>query len=122
LEEFFQLVHNPVRPFPRLALDRLDLQSHFLDDVSADEPANAVVLPVGRLRDLGKSGAILALHQFQYLLRLTSGSGGAFGFGRFRRLLRLNRFVVGFRLLRVGYSPLLAVSMLNWEPGVYPVG
>jgi hypothetical protein len=42
---------------PRLALRRLDLQAQPLGHMPADEPPNAVVLPVGRLGDLREVGA-----------------------------------------------------------------
>ena len=73
LEEFFQLAHNPVRSLPRLALRRFDLQPQLLGNVSADKSANAVILPIGRLGDLGKRRAFFALHQFQDLLGLAAG-------------------------------------------------
>ena len=57
-----RLYQNPVGPLPRLALRRFDLESHFLDHVPADETADAVVLPVGCLRDFPEDRALLALH------------------------------------------------------------
>src|SRR5688572_17821700 len=83
------LVHNSVSPFPRLAFRRLDFQAELLGHMSADEPANAVVLPVGRLRDLCQCRAFLALHEFQDLLGLAAGSG-AFRLGCLRDLLGLS--------------------------------
>jgi len=44
--------------------------------VPADKSANAVILPVGCLRDLRERRSFFPLHQLQNLLRLTAGSGG----------------------------------------------
>ena len=53
------LSHDPVSPFARLALRRLDLQLHLLSDLRAEESPDAVVLPVGRFRDLGNRRALV---------------------------------------------------------------
>ena len=60
---------------PRLAPGRFHIESHFLDDVSANEPANAVILPVGRLGNFRQGCALLAAYQLQDDRRFASGSG-----------------------------------------------
>ena len=47
------LRQDPVRPLPRFALRGLHLQPQLFDDVPANKPANAVVLPVGRFCNRG---------------------------------------------------------------------
>lgn len=46
---------------------RGDVEPHFLADRTAEEPAYAVLLPAGRLHDLGQSRALLPAQEFQDL-------------------------------------------------------
>jgi len=92
--------NDSVGPFPRFRPRGFDL-----DHVPADKPANAVILPVGRLCDLSQRRAFPALHQFQDSLGLAAGSA-AIGLVCLRGILRLPGrrshygLLAGFRLLR----------------------
>jgi len=51
-KRLLSLRRDPVGPFARFALRRLDLHLHLLGDLRAEEATDAVVLPVGRFRQL----------------------------------------------------------------------
>jgi len=72
------LARNPVRPLRCLALRRLNFQAKLFDHVPAHEPANAVVLPVGRLRDLARVAPRLRCRSSRTIAFLLSGRAASF--------------------------------------------
>src|SRR5262245_26825015 len=52
------LSNDPVRPVAGVVLGRLDRKPHLLRDASADETSDAVILPLGGLRDIADGGSV----------------------------------------------------------------
>src|SRR5262249_21036420 len=98
------LSHDPIRPLPSVVLGRFDRKSHLLRDRSTDEAPDAVVLPFGRLDDIGDGGSLFPAQGFENDLLLRAASfplrlGLPFGSSAVPFLGRLHAGLCSFGLL-----------------------
>ena len=60
------LLSDPIGALSGLVLGRLDCQAHLLRDMSADEAADTMVLPIGRFGNLGDRRAGFPTEEFKH--------------------------------------------------------